>query len=209
MIAYLALLVCYFLGAIPFGLIIGKLVRGIDIRDYGSGNIGATNALRILGPGPGACVFILDIAKGFAAVFLCDNVLGMSHLAVVAGAMLSILGHTFSVFLKFKGGKGVATSLGVIVGMDPVIALVAFIGWALIVATTRYISLASIVVALSVPLQMVFWKSRCVPVEYQILAGVAALAILIKHTSNIKRLMNGTESKFGQRVKIDETSSEE
>lgn len=217
MIIAIALAGCYFLGSIPFGLIIGKLVKGIDIRDYGSGNIGTTNAQRILGTGPAIFVMVLDTAKGLLAVLVCYQVshdyVSLSEfqasLIVVAGAMLSILGHTFSLFLNFKGGKGVATSLGVIIGLNWQIALIAFVGWVLIVAVTRYVSIASIVASSSVPLQMVFWKSLHVPAAYQVLAGVAALAIVLKHTSNIKRLVNGTEARFGQRVDVPEETSGE
>ena len=166
MIIAIALVGCYILGSIPFGLIVGKLVKGIDIRDYGSGNIGTSNVQRILGTGPAILVFVLDTGKGLAAVLVCANLgLGASLTPwiVVAGAMLSILGHTFSVFLNFKGGKGVATSLGVIIGLNWQIALIAFVGWILIVAVTRYVSIASILASSSVPLQMVFWKSQTGP----------------------------------------------
>jgi len=202
-----ALVGCYILGSIPFGLIICKLVKGIDIRDYGSGNIGTTNAQRILGTGPAMMVMVLDTGKGLAAVLVCAHLgldASLTPWIVVAGAMLSILGHTFSVFLNFKGGKGVATSLGVIIGLNWQIALIAFVGWILIVAVTRYVSIASILASSSVPLQMVFWKSRQVPAAYQVLAGVAALAIILKHISNIKRLINGAEARFGQRVEVPE-----
>ena len=201
MINALALVACYAMGAIPFGVIIGKLTRGIDIRDFGSGNIGASNVLRILGTGPAVMVFFFDTAKGLAAVVLM-NALRLGPYWVVAGAMLSVLGHTFSVFLNFKGGKGVATSLGVIVGLNPVIAAIAFGLWVFLVAVTRYISIASIVATISVPLEMIFWKSMNVPVPYQVLASVAALAILLKHTSNVKRLLNGTEARVGQKVLV-------
>ena len=197
----LALIACYIVGAVPFGLIIGKITRGVDIRDFGSGNIGASNVLRTLGLGPGICVMVLDTAKGLGAVVLCEQ-LGLSHWWIVSGALLSVLGHSFSVFLKFRGGKGVATSLGVIIGLNWAIAAVAFTGWVALVAITRYISVASIVAALSVPIQMILWKSQKVPVQYQLLAGVAALAIVLKHTSNIKRLASGTEARFGQRVDV-------
>lgn len=205
MVNILALLGCYLAGAIPFGLIIGKTLRGIDIRDFGSGNIGASNVLRTLGTGPALLVFFFDTVKGLAAVLVCRKLFGDASPGsywVVAGALASVLGHSFSVFLRFKGGKGVATSLGVIIGLNWVIALIAFVGWGVLVAATRYISVASIVAAVSVPLQMVFWRSMHVPVAYQALAGVAALVIVIKHKSNIKRLLNGTETRIGQKVNV-------
>lgn len=203
MITGLSLLACYIIGAIPFGLIVGKLVKGIDIRDFGSGNIGASNVMRTLGAGWALVVFVLDTAKGLVPVLVCSNVLGLPPWIVVVGAMLSILGHTFSLFINFKGGKGVATSLGVIIGLDWRIALIAFSGWVLIVSITRYISVASVIASMSVPLQMIFWKSMNVPIAYQVLASVAAIAIVLKHISNFKRLLNGTENKVGQKVKVE------
>lgn len=197
----LALIACYILGAIPFGLIVGKIAKGIDIRQYGSGNIGASNVLRTLGTGPALLVFVLDTAKGLIAVLIC-RALALNEYWTVVGALLSVFGHTFSVFLKFKGGKGVATSLGVIIGLCPVIAAIAFGLWLLIVGVTRYISLASIVAAVSVPLQMVLWRSMDVHPAYQVLAGVAAFAIVLKHRSNIARLLNGIEPKIGQKVSV-------
>lgn len=208
MVVYLALLACYIMGAIPFGLIIGKVTRGIDIRDFGSGNIGASNVLRTLGIGPAILVFFFDTAKGFGAVLLC-TALHMHPWLVVAGGLLSVVGHTFSIFLKFQGGKGVATSLGVIIGLDWVIALIAFGIWSLIVLTLRIISVGSIVAAISVPLMMFLWHGRAVAQPYQILSVVAATAIVIKHRSNIKRLLNGTEARIGDKVKIDGDSNDQ
>jgi acyl phosphate:glycerol-3-phosphate acyltransferase len=205
---YLALVACYLLGAIPFGVIIGKITRGIDIRDYGSGNIGFSNVLRTLGPGPGLAVFFFDTAKGFAAVVLCER-LKMSEQLVVTGGILSIVGHSFSIFLRFQGGKGVATSLGMITGLNPLIAGIAFVMWLTLVALTRIISIASIVSAISVPTMMFLWKSQHVPFPYQVVAVMATALIVVKHRSNIRRLMNGTESKVGQRVKIEPKEGED
>ncbi len=196
------ILACYLLGSVPFGLIAGYLVKGVDIRKYGSGNIGASNVMRTLGWPVGVPVFILDVAKGFVAVEVCKQ-LGFSEYVVVAGAFAAILGHTFSVFLKFKGGKGVATSLGMIIGFDPVIAGLAFVIWLVVVGITRYISVASVVATVSVPVMMVLWVTREVPAAYLAVTVVAAVAIIIKHISNFKRLANGTENRIGQRVKLE------
>ncbi len=193
---------CYLVGAIPFGVIMGRL-RGIDIRQHGSGNIGATNVLRILGVGPAIVVFALDAAKGYAAVAICDA-MGFGQYIVVAGALLSIIGHTYSVFINFRGGKAVSTSLGVIIGLNWLIAATAFGIWCVLVAITRYVSVGSILAALSVPAMMIFWRAQNVPVAYQGLATLAALAIAVKHHSNIKRLLAGTEPKIGQKVEIRE-----
>ena len=193
---------CYLLGGIPFGVMIGKLFKGIDIRDFGSGNIGFTNVYRTLGAGPALLVFITDTAKGLVAVLLC-RAFGLSDYWIVSGALLSVIGHCFSVFLGFKGGRGVATSLGVIIGLSPVIAAVAFGIWVVFVALTRYVSVASVVATVSVPVQMVFWKSMDVCLPYQVLAMVAATAIVLKHASNMKRLVKGTEPKFGQKAELE------
>ena len=198
----LILAACYFMGSIPFGVIIGKITRGVDIRDYGSGNIGATNAMRTLGAGPAILVLILDSAKGLFAVELCRH-FGMNPILISLGALLCVLGHTFSVFLNFKGGRAVAASFGVIIGLSPIIAGIAFGLWVSLVFLTRYVSIASILATLTVPLLMIFWKSMHVPLAYQILASIAATAIVLKHIPNMKRLINGTESKIGQRVAID------
>lgn len=205
---YLALVACYLFGAIPFGLMIGKITRGVDIRDYGSGNIGASNVLRTLGLGPALAVFFFDTVKGLAAVELCKY-LGMGDYLVVAGGILSILGHNFSVFLGFKGGKGVATSLGMVIGLNPIIAGVTFVIWVTIVGVTRYISLASILAALSVIAMMVFWKARHVPAPYQVVGIIAAVLIVVKHRSNINRLLSRTETKIGQRVKLESKEGED
>lgn len=201
----LVLVGCYLVGAIPFGLLIGKVTRGIDIREFGSGNIGASNVLRTLGVGPALAVFVLDTAKGTAAVAVC-RALKMEPWMVVTGGVLSIIGHSFSVFLRFRGGKGVATSLGMIIGLDPVIAAVALGLWLVTVALTRIISVGSMLAAISVPAMMFAWQEH---VEYQAIAVVAAMLILVKHRSNIARLLAGTEPRIGQRVKLDQRGDEQ
>ena len=198
----LILAACYIMGSIPFGVIIGKITRGVDIRDYGSGNIGATNAMRTLGTGPAILVLIFDSAKGLFAVVLC-KAFGMNSILISIGALLCVLGHTFSIFLNFKGGRAVAASFGVIIGLSPVIAGIAFALWALLVFFTRYVSIASICATLTVPLLMIFWKSMHIQLTYQILASIAATAIVLKHIPNIKRLINHAEPKIGERVAID------
>ena len=209
------LIVSYFLGTVPIGLIVGKVTRGIDIRDFGSGNIGATNVLRTLGPGPAAIVSIGDTLKGFLAVILALKIISAPHqpIIVIAAGLLSIVGHSASPFLRFKGGKGVATSLGVIIGMNPMIAAISFVLWVAIVAVCRYVSVASIIASSSVSVQMYFSGTlfhKKVPREYTIFALAAALLIIIRHCSNIGRLIHGTEPKFGQKVKLEkEVNSDE
>jgi len=198
------LLLSYLIGSIPVGLIVGKLVKGIDIRRYGSGNIGATNVLRTLGIGPAIVVFVCDTLKGLGPVLLCKYMFNDPLLAVSAG-IVSILGHNFSLFLRFQGGKGVATSLGVMIGIHPTIAAIAFGVWLIVVGITRYISVASIITAVTVPLQM--WLSGPLlrkPVEREYLAfGIIAAAFIVaKHKSNIARLRAGTEAKIGQKASV-------
>ena len=198
------LVVSYFLGAVPVGLMVGKLTRGVDIRKYGSGNIGAANVLRTLGLAPAAIVLIGDTAKGLAAVLLAAHFI-VGHYQpyfVIAAGLLSVVGHSASPFLGFKGGKGVATSLGVIIGLNWLIAAIAFGLWVVIVGVFRYISVASIIAAFSVPVMMHFSAplfGAHVPREYAICGLAAACLILLRHRSNLERLFRGAEPKFGQK----------
>ena len=214
MIETAVLVISYFLGAIPVGLIIGKL-KGVDIRQYGSGNIGATNVLRTLGPSAASIVFVGDTVKGLAAVLIAKHfIIGDFQPYYVVGAgLLSVIGHSASPFLKFKGGKGVATSLGIIIGFNWLIAARAFCLWVTLVAVTRYVSVASIIASSSVPVMMflspVIFKGMKVPCEFSFCALAAALLILVRHRSNIMRLVKGTEPKFGQKVSLEETGKHE
>ncbi|MHB1001758.1 MAG: glycerol-3-phosphate 1-O-acyltransferase PlsY [Armatimonadota bacterium] len=203
MLEILVLIGCYLLGSIPFGFIVAKLWKGIDIRQHGSGNIGATNIMRLLGTGPAIAVFAADILKGLIPVIVAQNLFHNTAWIVILCGLTAVIGHTLSVFLNFKGGKGVATSLGVIVGLDPRIALIGFAAWVVVVAISRYVSLASIIGAISITTCMwVFHK----PLEYIIFTLAATAFIIIKHKSNISRLLKGTEAKFGEKVKVDNHS---
>src|SRR4051812_6134205 len=165
-------LLCYVIGSVPFGLIAGRL-KGIDIRQHGSGNIGATNVWRVLGRKWGLPVFLLDVGKGLVAAVLAkmlaahwDILIPLPHmhsevltletrhpgLGGIIGAMAAIIGHNFPVWLRFKGGKGVATSLGVLFGLMPIASTLTFLTWGIVLKLTRYVSVASIVGALSLPL---------------------------------------------------------
>lgn len=190
----------YLLGSVPFGLLAGLFCRGVDIRKYGSGNIGATNVLRAIGRGPAAVVSVLDILKGFLPVFLAKQLMPGSPWLLVGVAMVAILGHTFSVFLKFRGGKGAATSLGVIIGLDYRAAAVTFVVWFLVVAITRYVSLASIAGAIAVPTSMFAFH---LPMSYRIFGLIACACVVAKHRSNIGRLLNGKEARLGDKVSIE------
>lgn len=191
------ILLCYLFGSIPFGLIAGKLVKGIDIRNVGSGNIGATNVLRAVGPIPALIVFLLDVFKGAGAVLLC-RYLGMSEYLIVLGGIAALVGHTCSVFLGFKGGKGVSTLLGLVIGINPIMAAVALGIWIIVVAITRYVSLGSIIASLTTSIIICFIKLHPI---YKIVFLLVSLFVVIKHKDNIKRLINGTENKIGNKVK--------
>ncbi len=183
----------YLLGSIPFGLIIAKRLRGIDIRLEGSGNIGATNVYRVVGPGAGLAVFTLDILKGAVPCWVMLMVTHNETWAMVAG-LAAIIGHSLSVFLKFKGGKSVATGLGILIGIAPGVGGIAFGIFVIVVALTRKVSLGSIISTASVPIFLaVFHHSK--PVIG--LISLAVLLIIFRHRTNIKRLLNGTEPSFG------------
>ena len=182
----------YLLGALPFGLWIGKGLYHIDLREHGSKNTGATNAYRVLGRWPALLVFACDTMKGMAGVYLGSVLVGGS-LAEVLGGIAAISGHNWSVFMGFKGGRGVATGLGVIALLAPQVTAIVFGVWAVVVFLTRYVSLGSIVAAALVPpLMWRFGAGREV-----LWFGVAAAAfVILRHRPNIGRLLRGEELKI-------------
>ena len=184
--------ISYILGSIPNGLILGKAIWGVDLRQHGSKNIGATNAWRTIGKAGGISIFALDFLKGAVSAYLGLH-LGGSELAGVLCGILAIAGHSWSVFLAFKGGKGVATGLGVIAALMPTVTLIVFAVWFAIVYFTGYVSLGSIVGAALVPILTLFFGLHT---EFLILGLIAAVFIIYRHKSNIERLLNGTESKI-------------
>jgi len=182
----------FLLGSLPFGYLIGKL-KGVDVRNYGSGNIGATNVSRVLGKKYGLLVLFLDALKGAAAVLIARAAGLPAEYQVLAG-ISAIAGHCFSPWLGFKGGKGVATALGAFLVISPKTTLVAFLIFLAVLLTTRYVSLSSITAALSYPLlYKVFEKPS--PFSF-IVVSLGALLIVAKHHSNIKRLLKGEEKRF-------------
>lgn len=189
------LLLAYLLGSIPFGYVIARLFFGIDIRKHGSGNIGFSNVLRTLGWKPAVAVFLGDALKGVAAVVIA-GVSQDATLALAAG-LAAIAGHNWPVFLGFNGGRGVTTSLGVLVGLMPLVAVAGGAVWGITVGLTRYISLSSVMAALAVPLAA--WLFRY-PAIYVLGTAVMALFVIYRHIPNLKRLWNGTEFKIGQKV---------
>jgi len=191
------LITAYLIGSIPFGLIVGKLFFATDLREHGSGNIGATNAYRVLGWQGGIPIFILDLAKGLGPVLtvtaMSPTVLHThSHaLAIIGAGFAAIMGHTASPFLKFKGGKGVATSLGVATGLSCKGGLIAFASWCVVLMVTRYVSVASIIgTAVGAAMIYIFNGYN---VYYGAFGIFATVYVLIKHIPNIKRIARGEE----------------
>ena len=189
----------YLLGGIPFGLIVAKLLRGVDIRRLGSGNIGATNVLRAVGWKGGVLVLLLDALKGFLPVLLTKAMLGSPLAAILAG-LAAMLGHSFSPFLRFTGGRGVATGLGVVLALSWKAGGCAFGLALLLMCAFRYVSLGSIVGAAALPFLMALFKA---PSEYVIFAALAATLIILRHLPNIRRLRAGTESKLGEKRAVE------
>jgi glycerol-3-phosphate acyltransferase PlsY len=195
---------CYLIGSIPFGLIFGKINK-IDIREHGSGNIGATNVLRTLGKRWGFTCFACDLLKGLLPVlgakyltvhYIPDALEYTPAIAIVS----TVLGHVYSIFLKFKGGKGIATSAGAIIAIAPYSLLVCLIIWIIIFKSSGYVSLASIIAAIAIPFFSFLENSLKLhaPISNFSIGILFAIAVLVtlKHKSNIKRLMKGTESSF-------------
>ena len=183
---------CYLIGSIPVGYIICRIFKNIDIRKFGSGNIGATNVYRVCGLKLGLPVLILDILKGFIPVYI-GKILKFSNPLILIGGILSILGHSFSIFLKGKGGKGVSTSFGVVIGLFPLPAFFSFVLWLIVVFLTKYVSLASISGALLLPFSVYFFTRDIFLSSIGILIF---LFILYTHRENIKRLLNRKENRI-------------
>ncbi|MCM8805056.1 MAG: glycerol-3-phosphate 1-O-acyltransferase PlsY [Candidatus Omnitrophica bacterium] len=191
MIKFLYFLLSYLIGSIPVGYLICKVFKKIDIRKFGSGNIGATNVYRICGWKYGLPTLIFDILKGFIPVYI-GKILKFTNSLILSGGILSILGHSFSIFLKGKGGKGVSTSFGVIIGLLPLPALFSFIIWLIVVFIFRYVSFASIIGAFSLPFFVFFYLKDIFLFFISILI---LFLILFTHRENIKRLISKKENK--------------
>jgi glycerol-3-phosphate acyltransferase PlsY len=199
------ILISYLIGSIPTAYIFGRVLRGIDIRKFGSGNIGATNALRVLGKKVGITVLILDLLKGFIPVVLLADIL-YSKTALLSEETLRIIlgiccicGHNWTIFLKFKGGKGVATTLGVLLGLSIKIIGLRFIlflmisTWVLVFIISRIVSMASIISALAFPVYtFIFKQSNTLKISSLLLSAF----VIIRHKANLKRLIQGKESRI-------------
>lgn len=180
----------YLLGSIPSAYLVGKM-KGIDIRQEGSGNIGATNAFRVMGKGAGILVLILDALKGVLGVQLARLVGGPWF--VVGASLLVIFGHSYSIFLKFKGGKGVATGGGIVLALAPVTVAIQLVIFVVVVAITKYASLGSIIAAVSIPLTMYLVGE---PLPVTIFGIFGATLVIYRHIPNIKRLFQGNENRI-------------
>ncbi len=195
------IIVSYIIGSIPTALIISKRFFGIDIRDYGSGNMGATNTFRVLGSRYGTMVMVIDILKGMAAVMLYNFVpfylnheLERTNLMLGLG-LAAVAGHIFPVFAGFRGGKGVATLLGMVLAIQPVIAVSCIGIFALVLFLTRYVSLSSILAAVALPI-CVLWIWNEDEVFYRVFALIVAILVIVTHQKNIGRILRGVESRM-------------
>ena len=189
--AFLAMLVfAYLLGAIPFGVVVGKLFYHVDVRQHGSGNVGTTNVFRVLGKKAGVVVLVCDMLKGFIPAFIAAQLFNPWAAIFIAAA--PVVGHMFSIFLKGRGGKGVATGAGVVAALVPLAFLIILVVWLTLVVTTRYVSVASLVAAFLVPVLVIAFGH---PLPYEIAAILVSIIVWWAHRGNIARLVHGTESR--------------
>jgi acyl phosphate:glycerol-3-phosphate acyltransferase len=194
----LLVLVGYLLGSIPFGIILTRILGGKDVREHGSGNIGAANVSRVVGPVAGVVTLLLDAAKGATAVWLAARFAENNASAMILAGLGALLGHCFPVWLRFKGGKGVATALGVFLELCPMAALAALVLFLLVVVFWRYVSLGSLAAAAAMPLLIYFlWApGHAPPLVITLGTFFAAALVFYKHDANLQRLVDGTEPKY-------------
>jgi acyl phosphate:glycerol-3-phosphate acyltransferase len=192
------LLLGYLLGSLQAGLIVGRLYRGVDVREYGSGKTGFTNTLRMFGLGAALIVVVSDIAKGALPV-LIGRLLFDDPLGAALGGMAAVVGHTWPVFAGFRGGRGVATSFGAFLAVAPAAAIVTLVFGGIVLATTRYVSLMSITAVLAGFVALaVFVAIGWTPREYLLFGVIVTLSVELNHLGNLRRLLSGTEPKIGQ-----------
>ena len=196
-------LVAYLIGSVNFSVIISKRIAGFDVRERASGNAGTTNMLRSVGKGPAALTLILDIAKGLVAIliaFLIGKISDEANAAILVqlAGFFVVLGHTFPVFFGFKGGKGVATSLGVLLFINPLVGLICLVFALAVMAFTRMVSLGSIMAAILFPVLTIFIKDGYIADGYTyIIFGIAmAVLVIFNHRSNLKRIYTGKENRL-------------
>ena len=200
----IAVICSYLLGCIPTSFIFGKLLKKIDIRQFGSKNVGATNAIRFLGVKIGIVTLLIDIAKGFFAIQLGKMIVqNPENILIICFGLAAILGHIFTVFLNFKGGKGVATSAGVLIALAPIPFLIALLIFILTVWITKYVSLGSILagIVLLIVEIIINIRNSFSDLEYLIFFFIIVMFIIIRHQKNIKKLIAGTENKISFKKK--------
>ena len=207
MLGLLSTLIAYLLGSAPFGYLIVRWQKGIDVRRTGSGSIGATNVMRSLGPVGFAATFVLDVGKGLGAVLLAAKIARNDPVWIAVAATVAILGHCFPIWLRFRGGKGVATGVGVFVALAPRELVLVLIVFAVVVAIWRYVSLGSIVATAAFPIFIYFLKQPPPPLPIVVGATVGAAIIIAQHHSNLRRLLKGTENRLGKK-KVEDRSQE-
>jgi acyl phosphate:glycerol-3-phosphate acyltransferase len=189
----LSFLISYLIGAISFSIILTKRIKKVDIREYGSGNAGATNTMRVLGKGPAIAVLLLDVLKGVAAILIAEA-FHLSEWGIVLSGFFAIVGHVWPIYYGFKGGKGVATTIGVFMMISFLPTLIAGIVTILLIAITRYVSLGSLILILVTPILAYFFHA---PPSFTIVGLILFLISAYKHRENIRRLLKGTENKLG------------
>jgi acyl phosphate:glycerol-3-phosphate acyltransferase len=194
MMGLLGILIAYMLGAIPFGYLLTRISTGKDVRSEGSGNIGATNVLRAAGRGAAIATMVLDMAKGYAAVWIAANLTGGSAGWSADAALAVMVGHAFPIFLGFKGGKAVATFTGAFLYLTPIAALAGIIVFVIAVVVTRYVSAASILAAATFPLGV--WVIDHASLNVILAAAIAAAIVVYRHKDNMRRIRAGTEPAF-------------
>ncbi len=206
LVSILLLISGYLWGSIPTGYLIGRYLKGIDIRECGSGSTGATNVLRTIGKLPAIAVLAIDMLKGVIALELVHLIYnfeptlvpeGWKYWLIVATALAAVIGHSKSVWLNFTGGKSVATTLGILLVINPLVALGSLTTFLIVLAIFRIVSLSSITAAIAVSILMIALNQ---PLPYLLFAGLAGTYVIIRHQTNIQRILSGTEPKIGQTV---------
>lgn len=189
---FIAIFISYLIGSIPNGLLLGKAIWNVDLRKYGSHNIGATNAWRTIDKTAGITIFVADLLKGVLSVYIA-SLLSPVPLVMILAGIFAIIGHSVSIFLGFKGGKGVATGLGVLIMLMPSVSAFVFVVWLIVVLISKYVSLGSIVAAALVPISAYVIGLQK---EYVIFGIIAAIFVIYRHKANIIRLIHGKENKI-------------
>lgn len=196
-LALISVVLAYLVGSISFSYLMAKWVKGVDIRDHGSGNAGATNTLRLLGKGPAITVLLLDALKGVLAIYITYFLVGNKPTVLALSGILAIFGHNWPVFLRFRGGKGVATTIGVVISLVFYAGLISGIIAILLIVITRFVSLGSLIFTVGLPFAVLALQDYY-PAPYLWLSIVIAVLAIVRHKRNIKSLFQGKERKIGQ-----------